>query len=454
MSRYKNSVNSETLQGAVEQAAECRRNNGWPRILPLRVAHKGPLPYAVHHLLDPRQYSLWRSKVDNEHVALEMVAAAEGRLSQKDPVTPSAIRSSISQMAAVKGQIVSRPKSSFDPRLPVPTGAVRIGDPFYIERDTDIHFNYESIRPGNTITIRAPRQTGKSSLLFRGLRQARQQEFKVISLDMQAIASDDLATYDRFLYALADSIFDKLRLDPAELEKRWCSLRAPNQKFTHLLEDIVLNSKPVILALDEADRLLNFDFSADFFSLVRSWHNQRAGDDEELTGTWGKFSVVLVISTEPSLLIPDPTQSPFNIGLTFHLYDFNATQVRDLNQRHGAPIEEDTIPQLMSLLNGHPFLTRMALYTLVTQGLTWQTLVGLAHADHGPFGDHLRHHFRLLQDKQDIKQALTEIIQHNRCTCDEMSFFRLQRAGLVKGEIESCACRCDLYRIYFEGMLR
>jgi hypothetical protein len=43
-------------------------------------------------------------------------------------------------------------------------------------------------------------------------------------------------------------------------------------------------------------------------------------------------------------------------------------------------------------------------------------------------------------------------MRHNRCA-DEMAFFRLLRAGLVKGSGEVCKCRCGLYRMYFEGKL-
>jgi hypothetical protein len=75
----------------------------------------------------------------------------------------------------------------------------------------------------------------------------------------------------------------------------------------------------------------------------------------------------MVISTEPYLLIADPNQSPFNVGLKLSLEDFSMDQVRDLNQRHGAPVRESDIPELTALLGGHPYLTRKALYTVVTE---------------------------------------------------------------------------------------
>ena len=202
-----------------------------------------------------------------------------------------------------------------------------------------------------------------------------------------------------------------------------------------------------VLALDEADRLLGTDFYRDFFALVRSWHNSRALDDR-----WNKLNIAMVISTEPYLLIDDVTQSPFNVGLNLYLQDFDKAQVRNLNRQHGSPVKEGNFPQLMELLSGHPYLTRKALYTLVSDRLTWVELVRVAPLDHGPFGDHLRHHHWLLRDEPGLRKALKQVILHARCT-DDIALFRLLRAGLVKGSGDVCRCRCDLYRMYFEDKL-
>jgi hypothetical protein len=106
----------------------------------------------------------------------------------------------------------------------------------------------------------------------------------------------------------------------------------------------------------------------------------------------------------------------------------------------------------MRLLGGHPYLTRKALYVLVTERLTWADLTRVAPTDQGPFSDHLRHHHWLLRDESNLREALREVIRHDRCP-DETALFRLLRAGLVKGSGEVCKCRCDLYRMYFEDKL-
>jgi hypothetical protein len=82
----------------------------------------------------------------------------------------------------------------------------------------------------------------------------------------------------------------------------------------------------------------------------------------------------------------------------------------------------------------------------------WAELVRRAPSDKGPFADHLRNHYWRLLNEPDLGQAMREVIRHGRCS-DEMSFYRLLRAGLVKGRGEVCRCRCDLYRIYLQDKL-
>jgi hypothetical protein len=349
---------------------------------------------------------------------------------------------------------MSRPLPEFDPRLlqelETPGGAVQLNDRFYVERDADARLKREIVKAGTITTIRAPRQTGKSSLWVRGVQHARQNGFKVVNLDMQRVDQDHLKRLDIFLRYLAEFTVRKLRLDDKQVERLWRGSLGPQDKLTFLFEDYVLpeSGAPVVLAIDEADRLLETPLHNDFFALLRFWYNSRASDE-----LWKRLNILMVISTEPYLLIADVNQSPFNVGLRLYLQDFDEAQVRDLNRRHGSPVPERDLVQSMTLLNGHPYLTRKALYVLVAEGWTWPELVRVAAADDGPFGDHLRRYHWLLRDEPDLKEALKQIIRHGRCE-DESVFFRLLRAGLATRHGGVCRCRCDLYRLYFEEKLQ
>jgi hypothetical protein len=107
---------------------------------------------------------------------------------------------------------------------------------------------------------------------------------------------------------------------------------------------------------------------------------------------------------------------------------------------------------LMELLAGHPYLTRKALYTLVVNRMDWADFLDAAPTDRGPFSDHLRRYHWMVRQEPHLGEALKQIIEHRQCL-DDMSFYRLLRAGLVRGSGDVCECRCGLYRMYFEDKL-
>ena len=454
----KESADSEMLQAEVRRAYKYHKHQGYPQILPVRVAYEGLLPYSIDAFLDPLQYILWQSEADNERVIQDILAAIAGRFRQDSPTdfTPTDYPRLISEDGGLiaNDELPPPPLPEFDPRLVrelvEPGGAVRLRDKFYIEREADAHLKNQIVKWGATVTIRAPRQTGKTSLLVRGIHYAKQHEAKVVLLDLQRFSSDRLGSLDVFLRELGELICRELRLDAAELDAAWPGALGPKQKLTYFLEDHVLPKfeVPIILAMDEADSLLRTPFYQEFFALVRSWHDQRAFNPDQ----WERLNIVMVISTEPYLLIKDINQSPYNVGAQIELEDFTARQVEDLNRRHGSPVREKEFSELMTILGGHPLLTRKALYLMVTQGLSWHDLVRNAATDQGPFGGHLKRHHWGLRDRPELREALKQIIQTNSCS-DETSLFRLLRAGLIKGSGDYFTCRCDLYRQYFEDKL-
>ena len=451
------SADSEMVKTEVSRAYDYRKQQGRPHILPVRVAYEGLLPYSIAAFLEPLQYIIWRDESDNSRVVQEISEAISGQLGHRLPAWVNPI--SQTRIISEDGRLVTDretsppPLPAFDPRslkeLAVPGGAVKLRDRFYVERDVDAQLKNQVIKWGSTTTIRAPRQTGKTSLLMRGIKFATEQNVNVVFLDFQSFGSDRLTSLDTFLHEIAESICDELDLDEEIVAEAWEGSRSPTKKLLRFMEKFVLPEfdEPILLAMDEADSLLQTDYYRDFFGLLRSWHNRRASRE-----VWEKLNLVLVISTEPYLLIDDIHQSPFNVGLHLGLSDFDEDQVRDLNVRHGSPVLPEEIPEVMALLSGQPFLTRWAFYTMVTKEMTWAELYNRAAQENGPFGDHLWHQYWTIHDKPSLKSALREVIRDNRCS-DERALLRLLRAGLIKGSGDLFACRCDLYKLYFEDKL-
>ena len=445
------SSESEMVQAELRRAYEYRKIQGNPRPLPVRMGFNDLLPYSIDAFLEQAQTIYWSSPADNQKIALELISVIEGKKQLDINTTLSILPSSYTEdggTSPLHGEI-PRPLSEFDPRLleylDTPGGALRISDQFYVTREADQRLRRELKKPGSTTTIRAPRQSGKSSLLIRSIHHARQNA-KNIHIDLQITDKQYFYSPETFLNYLSLKIANKTGVDTKEAEHILGSSLGPQDKLTNLLGEIILpSSGKILLTLDEADKLLDTNYYSDFFALIRSWHNLRALDP-----LWENLNIVMVISTEPYLLIADSNQSPFNVGLRLDLEDFTFEQVSGLNKNHGFPVKENEINDFLSLFGGHPYLTRKALYVLVTEKWNWDKLKKHSLDVNGPFSDHLRHNQWILQSDPKLKTVLDQVIRLNKSD-DEGSLLRLSKSGLIKGRGENYQCRCGLYYEYFKG---
>lgn len=451
------SIDSEMVRSEIFRAKEYQKNQGRPQVLPIRVSFEGMLPYAIASFLNPLQYIHWQSSADNDKVVEAITQAINNNLpEQPDPFsqipTTEATLSEDGRLLTTT-QTTPPPSPEFDPRfikrLTAPGGAVRLSDKLYIERKEDHDLKEEIVQWGTTITIRAPRQTGKTSLLMRGLNHARNCGAEVVFIDGQSLGLDEQSDFDEFLRTLGETLCDELGIDLSRVEDAWQGRLGSQRKLRKLIENYILPqfNTPIVFALDEADALLTTTFSQHFFGMIRAWHNRRAMAPE-----WEKFNIALVISTEPYLLIDDINQSPFNVGLKLDLADFDMNQFSQLNIQHGSPLDNAAITQAFNLLNGQPYLTRKLLYLLTTKQQSWDQILEQALLDNGPFGDHLRRLNWSLRAQPKLHQTLLEIIR-TRKSSDEDVLFRLQKAGLATQNGDVVNCRCGLYEQYFEQKL-
>ena len=326
-------------------------------------------------------------------------------------------------------------------------------DPWYLPRQTDAMALDHIRQPGQTLTIKGPRQMGKSSLLMRTVKAGMDAGKSVALLDFQLVGEDSKADADLFFRRFSSWVAEQLNL-PDTVEKFWNSAYASPQNCTRYMEQHVLEplGGPCIFAIDETDAIFQTSFSQDFFSMLRSWHNRRA---DPIRRCWKKLDIILSTSTEPQFFIDRPHESPFNVGVTLRVEDFHPEQVGVLNARHPRPLSGGDIERLYRLVRGHPFLTRKALYMAAGSAPTCSAGELFAHAreDAGPFGDHLRDYLLRLQRKQDLIPALRQVVD-GRTLNDELAIYRLQALGLVRRDGHKVVPRCELYGEYFRERLR
>jgi transcriptional regulator with XRE-family HTH domain len=342
---------------------------------------------------------------------------------------------------------IPRPPIRFEPwtALEAPAGAMRPESPFYIERLADGHLQNQLARQGTTTTIQAGRQTGKTSLLMHAIHASQRERRRVIYIDFQLIdaaSMNDLAGLLRFL---SEIIAEQLDLDWTLVDGYWQEARNPANTFNRFLLREVLqpHDQQILLAIDEADLLLDSEYKKHFFALLRAWDSRRAFDQN-----WRKLNLVMVISTHPYLLIDDVNLSPFNVGLTIQLTDFDTDQVADLNQRHGSPLKPAQITDLMALVGGHPYLVRQAYYTLVSEGMSLPELLAVASSPEGPFGKHLLFYAHSLKKSPSLLAAFQQVLRESK-TPDESLLERLSAVGLIQRQEGIWKPRCGLYADFF-----
>jgi hypothetical protein len=449
------SVHSEMVLGEIETAHRLMKTSGRPVILPVRLAYREAFVYPLSAYLNPINWALWETPADTPRLIAELQEAIAGAGLSID--SDSAKREIIfvptdsAPTDLVPVPAIPRPQPSAQPVALEPAeGTMAPESKLYVERDCDEIAQATIRRQGVTLTIKGPRQMGKSSLLMHAIDAAMKAGKQVVFLDFQLFDQDVLSSADTFYREFCRSMTEQLGL-PDRVTEYWQESSGNIQRCTRYMQTHVLQEvgSPLVLAMDEVDRMFNADYRSDFFSMLRGWHNNRA---LPMARIWKQFDLALVTATEPYHLIANLNQSPFNVGEVLLLTDFTPVQVTDLNQRHGNPLTLTEEQALMALLNGHPYLVRRALYLIASQQMSVEALFEQAGTDNGPFGDHLRYHLFRIYDKQDLAQGLLQVIRARTCP-DERIARLLSAAGLVRRDDEQVVPRCQLYADYFRRHL-
>ena len=420
------SVQSEMIAYEVEIADQAQQQSGKPRILPVRINYTGPLPSPLASILDPLQYFLWETPADDTRLVGELIRALETS------------QHTISPEARLKLESIG--------------GAVPLDSRFYVIRPTDHEFQSAIARRDSIVLVKGARQMGKTSLLARGLQQARESGAKVVLTDFQKLNTTHLASVETFFLTLGDFLADQLDLEVLP-EDAWDKRRSPNTNFERYLRREVLGkiASHFVWGLDEVDRLFTCDFGGEVFGLFRSWHNERALDPE---GPWSRLTLAIAYATEAHLFITDVNQSPFNVGTRLALEDFTLDLVGDLNQRYGSPLRNAAeVRRFFALVGGQPYLVRRALNEMATGNISFADFTIQADRDEGLFGDHLRRILVLLAKDPELTEVVRGILRGHPCL-NATSFYRLRSAGVMAGDSpQQIRPRCEIYAFYLKRHL-
>ena len=435
------SINSEMVEWEIATASRLAQEQaGKPTILPVRLAYKEAFAYPLDTYLNHINWAYWNGPEGTLKLIEELKGALVG---QKLNPTASPIKLSTSV-----GNSLPAPFPAAQPlQLETPEGTMDPQSIYYVARAADFGAIETIQKAGVTITIKGPRQMGKSTLLIRTINTAREVGKRVVYLDFQRLDKNTLENATNFFRHFCDWLSYSLKIEN-QTERYWRLPMGNILRCTEYIGDYLLNevNHPLVLGIDEVDKLYEADFRVDFFGMLRSWHNDRM-----VNSIWKQLDLVLVTSTEPYQLINNLNQSPFNVGEVISLEDFTQEQVEDLNNRHHRPFNPTEIKQLRTLIGGHPYLIRRALYLVASHRISVTDLFETALEDRGPFGDHLRYHLFQLNNKPELVTGFRQVILNN--TCPDDIFYRLRGAGLVTQQVVGILPRCQLYAEYFKQRL-
>lgn len=392
------------------------------------------------------QLWLTLSKSLGEKVTKKNVHVALRRYQQEQQGQRSLIRQE-------EGGAIARSEHS-EFRLEFPSGVVALNSPFYVERPPIEEQTFREIhKPGSLIRIKASRQMGKSSFMHRILASAKQSGLQTATLNLQRADSSVLVSLDKFLRWVCANIAQQLDLAPV-LDEHWNLEMGSKMSCTLYFQRYLLRAidTALVLAFDEVNRLFEYpELAMDFLPLLRSWY-----EDASEFEIWQKLRLVVVHSTEAYIPL-NINQSPFNVGLPVRLPEFTLEQVQDLALRHGldwAKTESGVqdLRSLLSMIGGHPYLVRLALYAL-RQQMSLAQLLQEAPTTAGIYGEHLRHHLNHLQEHPELAIALQQILSTTPGHLEAITLYKLESLGLIKLQGNQAILSRELYRLYFQNQL-
>lgn len=352
--------------------------------------------------------------------------------------------------APEQNQIAANP-SSGNSKPTLPEGQVPLGSPYYLYRPPTETSCFETVtQPGSLIRIKAPRRMGKSSLMARILEFGQEQGYRTVFLSLQMAERELFQDLDRFLRWFSASVCLGIGLTN-NIDEYWDELFGSKISCKIYFEEYLLpqRSQPLLLALDDVDRLFEYpDLADEFFGLLRTWHEQ--GKNQAI---WQQLRLIVAHSTE--VYIPlNVNKSPFNVGLPVELPLFTTEQVTELTTRYGIQWTEKETQQLTTLTAGQPYLTQLALYRLQQNSLSLKQLVTTAATSEGIYSEHLRRLWWTLEQNPQLASAFAEVLQHSEPIKLELHpAFKLESLGLVKLKDNKAIPSCSLYRDYFQKML-
>ena len=322
----------------------------------------------------------------------------------------------------------------------------------YIERSSiEERCFSEIVQPECLLRIKAPLQTGKTELMSRILHYAGEQEYRIVELNLRDSTKEDFRNLDNFLQWFCTSVSGILQVNHSVAEHWSKSLGNSKIKCRTYFEKYLLGDNPLVLALDEVDKIFPYpEIAGEFLGMLRTWH-----EDAKTRPQWRQLRLVVLHTQAYTEL--DINQSPFNAGTEMTLPDFTPEQVLFLAQEYGLNWDTTQVTQLMAMVGGHPYLVSEAIKHVVQEDMSLEEVLQTAPTAWGIYRYHLQKQSSNLATNSQLAAAFNKVVLADTpvefdSLLNQDTAVKLNDLGLVNLSQKNAQPRYELYRLYFRQL--
>ncbi|MBH8553580.1 AAA-like domain-containing protein [Nostocaceae cyanobacterium CENA357] len=335
----------------------------------------------------------------------------------------------------------------------------------YVKRLADEEF-YQKLKAGKFCYVLNCRQMGKSSLRVQTMQRLQAEGTVCAVIDLTGIGKHKVTIeqwYGGIFYALVESCQLEDTFDWQTWWQKQQEVLSPVQCLSLFIQKVLLVKiqQPIVIFVDEIDRVLSQDFSLDdFFALIRFFQNQRVDNPD-----FERLTFALLGVATPNDLITDKSQTPFNIGEGIELHGFQLHEVQPLiaglQGRFNSP--QEVIKEILYWTGGQPFLTQKLCSFMVEESekenpRTVEQVVRSRIIDNWESQDEPEHlrtiRDRILRDEQMAPYLLElyqQIQQHGEIsTNNNIEISELQLSGLVVKQHGKLRVYSPIYKHIFD----
>ncbi len=439
-------VVSEMVIEEIARARElAEKNSGRPVILPIRVCYpfSEPLPYHVNAFLRTTQQQIWNSDDDTSKIVDLLNNRVTGDVLWVGELP-------VHEHTGLDKTKRDEPLPFFDPRVE-PGGAIDVEDDIYMVRSIDEETLLKLRKPRGFVVVRGPRQIGKTSLMMRAFKALTTEgsAMRGAYIDFQIIESDKFNDQNSAWLSLVTAISSQLKLKTWSSE-RWNPAKTHNENFLDFVDNFLFaeGDTPVLICMDETEKLFGTNVQSGFFGALRAYFNQSAMDRNLKNIRW-----LLSTSSEPGFFIKDLNQSPFNIGTQSYHASFDTEEIQKFADNLGVKLISGETERILEYVGGRPYLTHLLLYNIGKISDSRESIYDAIKAGQSIFRSHLQRYLFHFQIEPGLTEAMKEVVYGKGCD-NAMMVDRLEGAGLVRHDEElKVVPACRLYAEFFKKVL-